>query len=179
MDKLEQLIQSCCEGKASAQRAIFERYSPYMLNVCLHYFQQLNEAEEVMLKGFYTIFSKIDTYTAQGHFEAWMRRIMVNTAIDHFRKKRTNGKIHFFDDLPDFASPSVPADKSLEHKDILALVHQLPTGYRMVFILFVIEGYSHAEIAEKFGISESTSKTQLMKARKFLQRIINNLQLQA
>lgn len=143
-----------------------------MLGVCLRYSSSKDEAEDIMLTGFLNIFNKIETYDNKGSFEGWIRRIMVNTAIDNYRKNKKHYSHTDIETLDTEEIPSMVTDffDNLSTQDILAMVQQLPTGYRMVFNLFAIEGYNHGEIAEMLGISANTSKTQLHKARMMLQK---------
>ena len=173
METLINLIDACKKGKPEAQRLLFKQYSPLLLNVCLHYSDSPQEAEEALIKGFYNIFSRINTYRSDGPFEAWMRRIVVNTSIDMIRKKQKNFNILKIDDLHEGILPSVMPAEKLEQQDIMNLVQHLPKGYRIVLILYAIEGYSHSEIAKMLDITESTSKTQLLKARKYLQKLLS------
>ena len=173
-----ELIRLCKRKNATAQKLLYNNYHSGLLGICLRYGKSRAEAEDILQLGMITIFKKIASYSGKGSFEGWMKRIMVNVAIDNFRK---NNKFYYHQDIdeingkPYFAS-DIPKD--LEVKDILVTIQQLPPGYRMVFNLYAIEGYSHKEIAEKLSISENTSKTQLLKARKSLRKkliLLNNL----
>ncbi len=168
----EQLIEGCIRKKRWARKELFERYRKRMLGVCLRYSSSKDEAEDIMLTGFLNIFNKIETYDNKGSFEGWIRRIMVNTAIDNYRKNKKHYSHTDIETLDTEEIPSMVTDfpDNLSTQDILAMVQQLPTGYRMVFNLFAIEGYNHGEIAEMLGISANTSKTQLHKARMMLQK---------
>ena len=171
----EEIIQGCMRKKRRAQKALYDRYHPVLLGICLRYSKSKAEAEDIMLMGFTRIFKKIGTYQGQGSFEGWMKRIMVNLAIDNFRK---NQKHYFHEYISEVNTPEIGYDYIPDHfslQDILKTVQQLPDGYRMVFNMFAIEGYSHKEIAEKLKISESTSKTQLLKARKKLRENLHAL----
>ncbi len=166
----KELIRLCKRKNATAQKLLYNTYHSSLLGICLRYGKSRDEAEDILQLGMITIFKNISSYSGKGSFEGWMKRIVVNTAIDNFRK---NNKYYYHQDIdeingePYFAS-DIPDD--LEVKDILNTVQQLPDGYRMVFNLYAIEGYSHKEIADKLGISENTSKTQLLKARKSLRK---------
>ena len=168
----EQLIEGCIRKKRRARKELFERYRKRMLGVCLRYSSSKDEAEDVMLTGFLNIFNKIGTYDGKGSFEGWIRRIMINTAIDNYRKNKKHYGNSDIETLDTEEIPSLVTDFSdnLSIRDILTMVQQLPTGYRVVFNLFAIEGYNHGEIAEMLGISVNTSKTQLHKARLLLQK---------
>ena len=147
-----------------------------MMGICMRYAKSSTEAEDVLLMGFTRIYKKIKQFSGQGSFEGWMRRIMVNVAIDNFRK---NQKYYYHDDIEDTQGGSMITDEIPDNftvEEILKTVQKLPPGYRVVFNMFAIEGYSHKEIADKLGVSESTSKTQLLKARKKLQTQLSYLQ---
>ena len=146
------------------------------MGICMRYAKSKAEAEDVLLMGFTRIYKKIKQFSGQGSFEGWMRRIMVNVAIDNFRK---NQKYYYHEDIEETYATSMPTDEipdTFSTEEILRTIQQLPTGYRIVFNLFAIEGYSHKEIAEILGVSESTSKTQLLKARKKLRSQLSWLQ---
>jgi RNA polymerase sigma-70 factor (ECF subfamily) len=165
-----EIIAGCLRKKRKAQKALYDQYHPVLLGICLRYAKSRAEAEDVLLMAFTRIYKKIDTYTGDGSFEGWMKRIVINIAIDNYRK---NAKHYFHDELEDVPQSELGFDfipDSFALRDILKTIQELPDGYRMVFNLYAIEGYPHKEIAEKLGISESTSKTQLLKARKRLQQ---------
>ncbi|MGG6231225.1 RNA polymerase sigma factor [Tenacibaculum sp. SDUM215027] len=160
------LIKQAKKQSREAQQLIFEQYSPKMLGVCRQYVKDLHHAEDLMLQGFFKVFTNIERFKGEGSFEGWIRRIMVNTCISYLRKKnpiQVSGEDFVFNEV---------ATESLENtsvEDIQKLIDELPEGYKLVFNLYAIEGYKHSEIAEKLQISESTSKSQLFKARKCLQ----------
>ncbi|MCD4732094.1 MAG: sigma-70 family RNA polymerase sigma factor [Bacteroidales bacterium] len=170
----EEIIKGCIRRKRKAQKMLYDKYYRRMLGISLRYCSDRAEAEDVMLNGFMHIFSKIGTYERKGSFEGWMKRIMVNTAIDNFRKNKKHlyhtDIIEVEDEL--ISEDSFPANITVN--EIMSMVQQLPTGYRVVFNLFAIEGYEHKEIAEMLSVSVNTSKTQLFKARKLLQKSIDN-----
>ncbi|CAM1347695.1 RNA polymerase sigma factor [Tenacibaculum crassostreae] len=160
------LIQKASEQNREAQQLLFEQYSPKMLGVCRQYVKDLHHAEDLMLQGFLKVFTNLQKFKGEGSFEGWIRRIMVNTCISYLNKKNP---IQLSDE--DFVFNDAATD-SLENtsvEDIQKLIDTLPEGYKLVFNLYAIEGYKHSEIAEKLQISESTSKSQLFKARKWLQ----------
>nr|WP_243900150.1 MULTISPECIES: sigma-70 family RNA polymerase sigma factor [Hymenobacter] len=148
---------------------LYERFAGLMLSVCLRYLRHREDAEEVMIGGFVKVFRALDQYRHEGSFEGWIRRIMVNEALGQLRRKEP---LHLaIDDVPSTAAVTpATADTQLQADDMLALLAELPAGYRTVFNLYALEGYSHPEIAELLGISEGTSKSQLSKARAMLQR---------
>lgn len=169
------LIKGCIRQNPSCQRMLFEQHAPKMMSVCLRYANDTMEAEDMMQEGFIKVFQYLHQFKFEGSFEGWMRRIIVNTAIRHLEKK----KIHFKDIDENGAEAPHLAPYAYAHlgqEDLLKLISQLPDGYRMVFNLNVIEGYSHDEIAEMLKIQPGTSRSQLVKARKMLQEQITQLQ---
>jgi len=173
---MENLIDGCIKGKPKARKELFHRYRKMLLGICLRYSRDKSEAEDILLEGFVLIYSKIQSYSFEGSFEGWMKKIVVHTAIDYYRKNKKENAHDNIEDHYDMASESVDAFKLLSAKDILLLIQSMPSGYKMVFNLFAIEGYSHKEIAEKMKISVSTSKSQLRKARSWLiQKVSYNI----
>lgn len=166
----KELLRLCKQKNASAQKLLYKIYHSSLLGICMRYGKSKAEAEDILQMGMIRIFKNIDSFLGKGSLEGWMKRIVINVAIDNFRKSNKhyyhynidelNGEPYFVSDIP----------SNLEVEDILKTVHQLPAGYRMVFNLFAIEGYSHKEISIRLGISENTSKTQLLKARKSLRK---------
>ncbi len=169
------LIAACQRGEPRAQRQLYERLAGPMLTVCRRYLRRREDAEEALLLGFAQMFRALPTYRGEGSFEGWVRRIMVNQALMELRRREPLTR-----SFDDFAQPenlaAVPAtaDTQLQADDLLALLAELPPGYRTVFNLFALEGYGHPEIAALLGISEGTSKSQLSKARAQLQRRVNH-----
>lgn len=153
------------------QRELYERYSAKMFGVCLRYAGNTEEAEDILQEGFIKVFRKISSYRGEGSFEGWIRRIFVNTAIEQFRRKT------YMQPITEREENSVEATylsvlDSLAEKDIIKLVQQLSPGYRTVFNMYVVEGYTHRQIAESLGISEGTSKSQLSRAKIILQDLV-------
>lgn len=168
-----QLIKKAVANNRDAQRVLFEMHSPKMLSVCRYYIKDVHYAEEVMLNGFYKVFKHLGSFKHQGSFEGWMRRIMVREAISFLRQKKM---VTFVDENVDVPSQyESQIASSMNVAEIQQLIDDLPEGYRMVFVMYAIEGYKHHEIAELLNISEGTSKSQLYKARKQLQEHINAL----
>lgn len=166
---LEQLINGCRRGDRDAQRKLYEFFHGKMMGICMRYANCRDEAAVILNTGFFKVFKKIDKYDAeQGQIEAWISRIMINTAIDHYRKEIRKGRTVEISDAR-FEQQQPMAVDQLNAEDILKLVQQLTPAYRAVFNLYAIEGYSHKEIADQLGISEGTSKSNLAKARKKLQ----------
>jgi len=172
-DNEEKLIRACQRSDAAAQREVYNRYARRMLGVCMRYIKDQMEAEDVMIGGFMKIFEKIEQYQFAGSFEGWIRRIMVNEALQQVRRsKGVFLEVEIDHVHNDTAIMHLDSDE-LETEDLLAMVQQLPDGYRTVFNLYAIEGYSHKEIAEQLGISENTSKSQLSRARSLLQEYLH------
>jgi RNA polymerase sigma-70 factor (ECF subfamily) len=169
------LVQKARAGNREAQKAIYEQWAPKMLAVCRRYIPDLHFAEDVMIEGFVKVFKNLDQYRSEGSFEGWIRKIMVRQAIDFLRKKQF---MVFEETLPEYPDHRPVLSDFLELEHIEALIDGLPEGYRMVFVLYVVEGYKHPEIASMLDISESTSKSQLYKARKALQEQLSERQKQ-
>jgi RNA polymerase sigma factor (sigma-70 family) len=171
----EELIERCRQHDRLAQKLLYEKYVGKMFGVCKRYVKTTENAEEVLMEGFCKVFQKIHMYGGLGSFEGWMRRVITNEALMFLRKD------YKFNDHVDLADVqveqvSVSADEMLAAKDILKLLEQLPTGYRTVFNLYVMEGYKHREIADLLGISINTSKSQLILAKKRLKDLIEQTQ---
>lgn len=167
------LIKKAIKNNREAQHVLFEMHAPKMLSVCRYYIKDIQQAEEAMLNGFFKVFKNLKTYKSEGSFEGWIRRIMIRESISYLRQKK---RIDFLseEDVSTYDySNSMETD--LEVNDIQKLIDDLPEGYRMVFIMYAIEGYKHFEIAELLNISEGTSKSQLFKARKMLQEQIKKV----
>lgn len=169
-ERLEHIITSCKSGDRKAQRELYDHYAPLFFSIALRYMKQYEEAEDVLVMAFYKIFDKIDSYQHQGSFEGWMKRIVVNEALMQLRKKNNlNLAVEISDiDIPEEAN----VIDELQYEELLNLLDELPTGYRTVFNLYVIEGYKHREIAEELGISINTSKSQLILAKKRLKALL-------
>lgn len=162
-----ELINNCKKQHAASQKLLYNMYAGKMLSVCMRYINEKSEAEDILQEGFIKIFSHISYFRGEGSFEGWMRRIFVNTALSALRVKQ----IKFTDNIDHYnnqsqVEPSV-FDK-IGSQEIFEMIRNLPNGYRIVFNLFAIEGYSHKEIAEMLNITESTSRTQFLKARNAL-----------
>lgn len=166
------LIAGCIRGDRKMQYELYQRYSPKMFGVCLRYAGNTEEAEDVLQEGFIKIFKKIDSFRSEGSFEGWIRRIFVNTAIEHFRRKSYLQPITEREEST-VEGQYVSVLDSLAEKDIIKLVQQLSPGYRTVFNMYVVEGYTHKQIADILGISEGTSKSQLSRAKIILQDLVN------
>ena len=172
----KKLIQSCIKEDKAAQRALYEQFSPKMYYICLRYARHEMEAQDMLQDGFVKVFDHIGKFKFEGSSEGWVRRIMVNTALNYCRKRSFKEEVIGLEDYQDQVVSSKAISK-LSEQELLQLIQQLPDGYRMVFNLYVIEGYSHKEIGDKLGISESTSRSQLAKSRKWMQNEVTKLKM--
>jgi len=162
----KQLIKKSASGHREAQQHLYEKYAPKMLGVCRQYIKDMHFAEDVMVNGFVKVFKHLDSFRFDGSFEGWIRRIMVRESITHLRKRQF---VVYDDSVYDRTElKSEPVSSELDVAHIQNLIDALPEGYRAVFVLFAVEGYSHIEIADMLNISEGTSRSQLFKSRKML-----------
>ncbi len=169
---LNQIISDCKKGKALAQKQIYNAFAPKMFGICLSYCKDRTEAEDCLQEGFIKVFTKINHFTFKGSFEGWVRRIIVNTVIESFRKKQT---ITLFDELPLHAveeDETVDSESPISEEEIRNCIQELPSKYKMVFNLYVLEGFSHDEISQSLDISIGTSKSNLSRARQWLKKRI-------
>jgi len=165
----EELVKGCRQQDGKAQRLFYEKFAPVMYPLCLRYVREVSEAEDVMISGFMKAFDKIDSYSGKGSLGGWLRRIMINQALAHLRKNKTMYLEMNVEAAEYQSNLSWPGDH-LEAEDLMKMVCKLPLGYRTVFNLYAIEGYSHKEISELLSINENTSKSQLSRARGLLQK---------
>jgi len=167
------LIKGSMEGDRRMQEELYRRFSPRMYGVCMRYAGNAEEAEDILQEGFIKVFKKLGSFRSEGSFEGWVRRIFVNTAIEHFRRKIYQQPItEQHENTVEGKYLSVL--DNLGEKDILKLIQDLSPGYRTVFNLYVVEGYTHKEIGDMLGISEGTSKSQLSRAKVILQDMVKN-----
>lgn len=168
---LPSVIQACVSHDSQAQRVLIEQFYGYAKTVIMPYAAHKMEAEEILNDGFLKVFMKIEKYDASNSFKAWLRTILVNTAIDYYRKNKKNV---FTSDISEIDVPSFDEDiiSRISAEEILALVQKLSPSCRLIFTMYVIEGYNHREIAEKLNIKEGTSKSNLSDARLKLQELI-------
>ena len=162
------LIQGCITGERRMQEELYNRFSPKMFAVCLRYAGNADDAQDILQDGFVKIFKNLSRFRSEGSFEGWIRRIFVNTAIEHLRRRK------FLKPIDEKEENTIPYKEvtvldSLGEKDIMNLISQLSPGYRTVFNMYVVEGYTHKEVGDILGISEGTSKSQLARARMILQ----------
>lgn len=153
------------------QEMLYNRYAPVMYGVSLRYTDSTAEAQDILQEGFIKVFRHLGKFRQEGSFEGWIRRIMVNTAIEHFRKKKPSAPVSE-KEAYNIEETDASALDQLAEKDIIELIARLPPGYRTVFNLFVIEGFNHKEIAAMLQITEGTSKSQLARAKAALQKMV-------
>ena len=170
------IIKKCIEGERKAQEMLYKQFSAKMLGVCLRYAKDRMEAEDMLQNGFIKGFQKMQTYKGEGSFDGWVRRIMVHSSIEYYRKHHKIMQLVDLDDAEDVPATTLGAAANLEANDLLALINELSVGYRLVFNLYAIEGYSHKEIADLVGISEGASKSQLSRARAILKERVLKIQ---
>jgi RNA polymerase sigma factor (sigma-70 family) len=166
-----ELIKGCIRRERSAQKRLYEAFSSKMYTLCCRYVKDSMEAEDVLVTAFTKILDRIDQYKGEGSFEGWIRRVVVNEALTYLRRNRSmyvETELEAADRDPDYQQIS----DHLEAEDLMNMIQELPSGYRIVFNLYAIDGYSHKEIAEQLNISENTSKSQLSRARVFLQKLL-------
>lgn len=157
------------------QEILYKKHAPLLLSVCRRYVKNSADAEDVFIEGFYKILSKISSYSGKGSFEGWMRRIMVNESLMHLRKNNNFSMTLELSNVD--IKYEVSYDEDIDYQKLIKILEYLPTGYRTIFNMYVIEGYKHREIAEILNISINTSKSQLIQARKRLQEIIKKKHL--
>ncbi len=167
------LIKKAVRKNREAQHMLYELHAPKMLSVCRYYIKDVQQAEEVLLNGFFKVFTKIKYFKNEGSFEGWIRRIMIREAISYLRQKK---QIQFVsDDIEVTEGYTNNIESQIDVAEIQGLIDSLPEGYRMVFVMYAIEGYKHSEISTLLNISQGTSKSQLFKARKLLQKQVQQL----
>ena len=164
------LLDGCRKGDRKAQKRLFDRLSPKMFPLCIR-----EAAEDVLQEGFITLFSRLDSYAGKGSFEGWARRLFVNTALMQLRKNDALAGSDDIDAARSLSSEAPSAVETLGYRELMKLIASLPEGLRTVFNLYVIEGYSHKEIAEALGMEEATSRSKLQRARIRLQELMKGI----
>ncbi len=154
------------------QQELYQRFSGKMYAVCYRYANNAEDAQDLLQEGFIKVFRNLHRFRAEGSFEGWMRRVFVNTSIEHFRRKSIQLSSVSEKEENNLEDADISALDNLAEKDILAIIQELSPGYKTVFNLYVVEGYSHKEIGDLLGISEGTSKSQLARAKAILQKKI-------
>ena len=172
----QDLIDGCRKKNPQCQKLLFNTFAPKMLGVCRRYVDNIETAEDVLQEGFIKVFQKLHTYTGEGAFGGWVRRVFVTTALEYLRQNkamRFNVSIDEGNDIQ--TDPGLSVLSRLTVEDLMKCVSELPTGYRTIFNLYAIEGYSHQEIAKMLDIKENSSQSQLARARKALQEKVQAL----
>jgi RNA polymerase sigma-70 factor (ECF subfamily) len=165
----KELIERCLENDSRAQEFLYKRFSRRMYGVCLRFARNTLEADDILQEGFIKVFSFLKDFRHDGSLEGWIRRTIVNTAINYYNSKQNEWNETSIEGAESYQSVSEEILDKISTADLLHVIHELPEGYRLVFNLYVIEGYNHKEIAEMLNISENTSKSQLSRARVALQ----------
>lgn len=166
-----QLIKQSLQSNRKAQKCLYDKYAPKMLSLCAYYIKDVQQSEEVMLNGFFKVFTKLHQFSNEGSFEGWIRKIMVWESISYLRTKK---ELTLTDEIENYENiVENEIELSIAVEDLQLYINELPNGSKVVFNLYVIEGYKHVEIAEMLKISIGTSKTQLSRARKALQKMIS------
>ncbi|MCB0652426.1 MAG: RNA polymerase sigma factor [Saprospiraceae bacterium] len=168
----KKLINGCVKKDKKAQRQLYELYKVSLFRICLRYAKDRPEAEDILQDGFVKIMADIHQYRGEGALGGWMRRVMVNTALQHIRKQNRQGYTVEITEIADTHQADEVILSDLRAKALTQLIQKLPPGYRAVFNMYVIEGFSHKEIAEQMEVTESTSKSQLSKAKAMLRKML-------
>jgi RNA polymerase sigma factor (sigma-70 family) len=173
--EIDSLLIRCLQNDRSAQFGFYEKYSKRVFGICLRYAKNNTDAEDILQEGFIKVFKYLKDYSGKGSIEGWMRKIMITTALNYYKKKNLLNK----DVDPENTRVSLPNDyevlSNMTHKELLVLIRQLPCGYQTVFNLNTIEGYSHKEISKIMNISVNTSKSQLSRAKNSLRKKIESI----
>lgn len=167
-----QLIESCKKGDRASQKVLYDRLAPRMFPLCIRYVGDRTLAEDILQDGFITLFTRLDSYKGDGSFEGWARKIFVTTALMNLRKKDALKMSEDLDAVRGMKADMTTQIQNIGYKELTKLITTLPPGFRTVFNMYAIEGFSHKEIGEMLGISETTSRTQLSRARVWLQNKI-------
>ena len=169
------LVKKCIDGDQRAQRMLFEKFAPKMLGVCMRYAKNTEQAEDVLQDGFVKVFTKLSHYKGGGSWEGWIRRVVVNTALDQIRKNTKFQDNIALDDVDYKLELKGNVLETLAAEDLMGMINEMPSGYKVVFSMFAIEGYSHKEIAEELNVSENTSKSQYSRARAYLKKKLEEI----
>ena len=173
---IDKIVDGCQKGEAKYQKMLYKQFAGKMMGICVRYCKNQELAKDAMQEGFVKVFKHVANFKNESKIDTWMTRIMINTTLNHIKKHK---RYEFFEDnesvnnqLNNSFDVSENALSALSHAELLDMLHELPQGYRVVFNLYAIEGYTHKEIAEELGIAEGTSKSQLNRARKMLQEMV-------
>lgn len=178
MNLEDHFIEGCINRDRGSFEQLYKRYAPVLMGICYRYSRSTSEAEDILQEGFIKIYNKIDTYKGSGSFEGWLKRIMVNTAINNYK---SNLKHYFHEEIDDRIiaeddNLKIEIDESISKETLIKLIQELPAGYQLVFNMFAVDGLTHQEIADELNISVNTSKSQLFKARRQLRKRLSEIQ---
>lgn len=168
----EQLVTGCLNSDPIAQKALYQTYARKMMSICMRYATNRDQAQDILQDGFVKVFQKMDHFRGDGPLGGWIARTMVNTALDHIRRNKMFDHSLDLTEAEHLHAEDAQVVSAMSTAEIMALIQNLPPGYRTVFNLFAIEGYPHKDIAQMLGISENTSKSQFMKARAYLRKLL-------
>ncbi len=175
MVDLKNLVKGCQKGEKGYQKALYDKYAPKMLGVCMRYARDRSEAEDYLQEGFIKVFNNLEKLRNPNQLEGWIEKIMVNTALEHIRKKKTvNGQEVDLEENMDLEEDEQVTGE-LSRNELLKVIQDLPSGFRAVFNMYAIEGYSHKEIAQMLDITEGTSKSQYARAKSLLQKKVKKI----
>lgn len=169
-------IKSCIQGDRAAQKVLYDRLAPRMFPVCMRYIGDRTLAEDILQDGFVTLFTHLNSYKGDGSFEGWARKIFVTTALMSLRKKDALKLSEELETVRSMKADTTSQIQNIGYKELMNLVMSLPPGFRTVFNMYAVEGYSHKEIGDMLGISETTSRTQYSRARAWLQNKIKEIE---
>ncbi len=173
---LLELLKGCIQGHRRSQELLYKQFYGFAMGICLRYSQGREEASEILNDGFFKVFCKLESFDSERSFKAWLRKVMINTALDHFRREsRHYGQLRDDTEIPDQTSVNENVISQMSHDEIMSMVSRLSPVYRTVFCLAVIDGYSHEEIAGQLNISVGTSKSNLSRAREKLKSMLSKL----
>jgi RNA polymerase sigma-70 factor (ECF subfamily) len=168
----EELVKGCISKAPTVQKLLFERFSKKMMGICLRYANRSEEADDMLQNGFIKVFEKIETFRGTGSLEGWIRKIVVNESLTYLRKNKAMKMNIDIEDAKYLVPGNSHVAENMNEKDLLRIIQQLPVGFRTVFNMYAIEGYSHKEISDLLGISEGTSKSQYSRAKVHLQNML-------
>jgi len=172
---MQLLLNGCKKNDRESQRLLYQHYYGYAMSICVRYCRSMEESKEIVNDGFMKVFQKIDQHATESSFKAWLRKIMINSSIDHYRKEV---KHHHHTDIDQMKIQGIANNSALDdlsYAELIGMIQSLSPGYRAVFNLYVIDGFTHQEIGEILSISEGTSKSNLMKARGNLKKMIEKM----
>lgn len=170
------LIESCRKGDRAAQKVLYDRLAPRMFSLCIRYVGDRDLAQDMLQEGFITLFTRLDSYKGKGSFEGWARKIFVTTVLMELRRKDTLKMTEDLESVRGMKTEVTSQMQNIGYKDLMRLISELPPGFRTVFNMYAIEGFSHKDIGDMLGISETTSRTQLSRARTWLQNKIKEIE---